>query len=126
MHNARVMGALQKMLQTGGRTIWVAPSGGRDRPSTRAGRAAGRVRGRAVRPQVRRDVPADGVQGEGDADALLGPVAMLTHRLIPPPAKVESGGVDQGGEKREALARERRGRARATSSTSTSSSRAAS
>ena len=34
MHNARVMGALQKMLQTGGRTIWVAPSGGRDRPST--------------------------------------------------------------------------------------------
>ena len=32
MHNARTMGALQKLLQTGGRCIWVAPSGGRDRP----------------------------------------------------------------------------------------------
>ena len=32
MHNVRTIGALQKLLQTGGRCIWVAPSGGRDRP----------------------------------------------------------------------------------------------
>jgi len=101
MHNARVMGALQKMLQTGGRTIWVAPSGGRDRPSTAPDARPGEF---AVAPFDPKSVEMFRLMAS-KAKATpthFYPVAMLTHRLIPPPAKVESGGVDQGGEKREA------------------------
>ena len=86
MHNTKTMGAMLKLLAEGGSCIWVAPSGGRDRPND----------------DDIFDRPAKFDEKSVEMFRLMAskvglfkkthfwPMAMLTHRLFPPPAKVQS------------------------------------
>ena len=88
-HNAKTMSAMLRLLKAGGKCIWVAPSGGRDRPD----------------PATDKYVPAKFDDKSIEMFRLMGtkagtkthyyPVAMMTHRLFPPPKTLTPGALGE-------------------------------
>lgn len=92
-HNAKTMTAMLRLFKGGGKCIWVAPSGGRDRPvdgvyAPAAFDAKSIEMFRLMASKAK------------DRTTHFYPVAMMTHRLFPPPATLTPG---QLGEPRVAM-----------------------
>ena len=86
-HNAKTMSAMLKLLKGGGQCIWVAPSGGRDRPDPETGKYA-------VAPFDDKSVEMFRLMGsKAGTTTHYYPVAMMTHRLFPPPKKLTAGAL---------------------------------
>lgn len=94
--NMKSMAKLQSLLTEGGKCIWVAPSGGRDRPDLTT-----EDKEFAVTPFDSKSVEmfrlvAAKANKDGTSGDNAGPtthfytLAMLTRKLVPPPDKVES------------------------------------
>lgn len=86
LHNTRTMGAFLKLLTDGGNMVWVAPSGGRDRPDDDGDFSA---------PAKFDSKSVDMFRLMASKVSLLKkthfwPTAMLTYTLFPPPPKVQS------------------------------------
>ena len=86
LHNTKTMAAMLKLLAEGGRCIWVAPSGGRDRPNDD---------GHFLNPATFDAKSVEMFRLMANKVSLFKkthfwPMAMLTHRLFPPPPKVSS------------------------------------
>uniref|UniRef100_A0A7S3NJE8 Phospholipid/glycerol acyltransferase domain-containing protein n=1 Tax=Aureoumbra lagunensis TaxID=44058 RepID=A0A7S3NJE8_9STRA len=96
LHNTRTMGAFAKLLAQGGACIWVAPSGGRDRPNYDTGFFDKPAMFDAKSVEMFRLMASKVALFK---KTHFWPMAMLTHRLFPPPPKVQS----QLGEPRIAL-----------------------
>jgi len=95
-HNTRTMKKMQELLEEGSAFLWVAPSGGRDRPDPES-------REFVVAPFDERSVQmfklmANKANRNSGKDTHFFPMAMLTHELVPPPDGVQA----QVGEKRSA------------------------
>lgn len=91
LHNTKTMGAMLKLLAEGGNMIWVAPSGGRDRPNDD---------GDFAEPAVFDAKSVDMFRLMASKVSLMKkthfwPTAMLTYRLFPPPPKVNSGNIGE-------------------------------
>ncbi|KAL8437153.1 hypothetical protein ACSSS7_001132 [Eimeria intestinalis] len=86
--NVRAMHALQQLLQEGGALVWVAPSGGRDRPD-----AAG-VFSRADRFDVKAlqsfCLLARRAKETAGRESLFCPMALWTAPICPPPNVVSA------------------------------------
>ncbi|MCB1135267.1 MAG: 1-acyl-sn-glycerol-3-phosphate acyltransferase [Chlamydiia bacterium] len=81
-HNRRTMRRLGELLAEGGKMIWVAPSGGRDRPDSE-----GNVQIAPFDPQA---VEMFGLMArQSRVPAHFCTLAMWTYDLLPPPASVE-------------------------------------
>ena len=119
------MGALQELLTKGGQCVWLAPSGGRDRPDPTAPpgsefvvspfdaksvelfRLVANKAGISAKKSAAAAAAAAGAESTDSADAVAPHVpvtkvftlAMLTRKLVPPP--VDTGNRDVG-EKRTA------------------------
>jgi glycerol-3-phosphate O-acyltransferase len=93
-HNAKTMTAMLRLFKGGGKCIWVAPSGGRDRPD-----ADGVYTPAAFDPK---SVEMFRLMSAKAADKTTHffPVAMMTHRLFPPPKTLTPGAL---GEPRKAI-----------------------
>ncbi len=93
-HNAKTMTAMLRLFKGGGKCIWVAPSGGRDRPN-----ADGVYTPAAFDPK---SVEMFRLMSAKAADKTTHfyPVAMMTHRLFPPPKTLTPGAL---GEPRRAI-----------------------
>ncbi|CAM9777873.1 unnamed protein product [Laminaria digitata] len=97
-HNVRTLKKMAEMMGEGGQFIWVAPSGGRDRPDPDTGKFV-------VSPYDPKSVEvfrlmaakAAGRQGAGPATHFF-PFAMWTNKLVPPPDQVNK----ELGERRQA------------------------
>ncbi|EGB05537.1 hypothetical protein AURANDRAFT_3183, partial [Aureococcus anophagefferens] len=88
-HNAKTMSAMLKLLKGGGQCIWVAPSGGRDRPDPETGKYA-------VAPFDDKSVEMFRLMGsKAGTTTHYYPVAMMTHRLFPPPKKLTAGALGE-------------------------------
>ena len=82
--NLASMQAMSELISTGGTILWVAPSGGRDRPDPETGRFV--------------VAPFDGktldmfkiIQMQSKKPMHFFPMAMYTNRLVPPPKEVSS------------------------------------
>jgi len=81
-HNQRTLKQLQVLLNEGGHCIYVAPSGGRDRPD-----AEGKFAPAPFDPQSVELFWLLGQQAERPTHFY--PLALLTHHLMPPPTNVE-------------------------------------
>ncbi|KAJ8613237.1 hypothetical protein CTAYLR_004533 [Chrysophaeum taylorii] len=91
LHNTKTMGAMLKLLADGGNMIWVAPSGGRDRPDT-AGDFSKPAFFDAKSVEMFR-IMANKVGIFKKTH--FWPTAMLTYRLFPPPPQVSTGGLGE-------------------------------
>lgn len=89
LHNQRTLKQMQELLNEGGYCIYVAPSGGRDRPNT-----AGEVTVAPFDPQSVELFWLLGQQAQHPTHFY--PVALQTYHLMPPPRQVEK----EVGEKR--------------------------
>ena len=89
-HNAKTMSAMLKLFKKGGQCIWVAPSGGRDRPVPETGKYAPAAFDAKSIEMFR--LMASKVN---DRTTHFYPVAMMTHRLFPPPAKLTPGALGE-------------------------------
>ena len=84
-HNRNVMKTMQQMFTEGGKVIWVAPSGGRDR-SDEAGKFA-------VAPFDSKSVEMFRLMADKAGKTThFYPLSMLTHPICPPPRQVGGGG----------------------------------
>ncbi len=81
-HNRRAMQALVEQLSEGGKCVYVAPSGGRDRPNE-----SGRVELASLDPQAIDMFCLLARQSKRPTHYY--PLALATHRLLAPPPKVE-------------------------------------
>lgn len=90
LHNTKTMGAMLKLLADGGNMIWVAPSGGRDRPNDEGDFYA-------PAPFDAKSVEMFRVMANKVIfkKTHFWPTAMLTYRLFPPPSKVASGSIGE-------------------------------
>lgn len=91
LHNQRTMKRMAQLLSEGGKCIYVAPSGGRDRPS-----AQGRIEVAKFDPQ---SIEMFWLMSEkAEHPTHFYPLALSTYNLLPPPNSVEK----KLGEKRQA------------------------
>jgi len=95
-HNTKTMKTMQSLLEEGGAFLWVAPSGGRDRPDPAS-------REFVVAPFDERSVQmfrlmAQKAESASSRKTHFFPMAMLTNELVPPPDGINAG----VGEKRSA------------------------
>lgn len=89
LHNRRALQELQRKLRQGGISVYIAPSGGRDRPN-----AAGEV---SVSPFERDAIDLfDLLARDSKVPTHFYPLSLATHKLLPPPPIVE----DEVGEDR--------------------------
>jgi glycerol-3-phosphate O-acyltransferase len=93
LHNQRAMKKLGSLLSEGGKCIYVAPSGGRDRPD-----AKGTVQPAEFDPQSVELFHL--VAKSAKSPTHFYPLALATYKILPPPSTVEK----ELGEKREANA----------------------
>jgi len=94
-HNAKTLSAMLKLFKGGGKCVWVAPSGGRDRPDPSTGKyAVAKFDPKSV--EMFRLMAAKAK----DCATHFYPAAMMTHRLFPPPKDLTPGSL---GEPRVAL-----------------------
>ena len=91
IHNQRAMKKMASLLGEGSKCIYVAPSGGRDRPD-----AQGRLQPAPFDPQSLEMFLLMARQAK--KNTRFYPLALSTYRLLPPPSSVEK----EIGEKREA------------------------
>ena len=89
-HNAKTMSAMLRLFKTGGSCIWVAPSGGRDRPDP----ATGKYRVAPFDPKSVEMFRLMATKAK-DATTHFYPVAMMTHRLFPPPKELTPGSLGE-------------------------------
>ncbi len=82
LHNQRTMGQMKELLAEGGKCIYVAPSGGRDRPD-----AEGNVIVSPFDPQSIEMFRL--VAKQSKRTTHFYPLALSTHRLLPPPTGLE-------------------------------------
>ncbi|KAK9860336.1 hypothetical protein WJX84_006817 [Apatococcus fuscideae] len=80
--NRRAVGAMLKELGQGGRLVWIAPSGGRDRPDAEGQWAPDKFDPSAV--ELMRHLAA-----KSGKPAHFWPFAMLSWRVMPPPTQKE-------------------------------------
>ena len=78
MHNLRTLNGLSELLSQGGHAIYVAPSGGRDRPD-----AQGRLLPAAFDPQSIRLFTL--LAKKAQRPVWFYPIALSTYALLPPP-----------------------------------------
>eukprot|EP00465_Bigelowiella_longifila_P005857 CAMPEP_0185268068 /NCGR_PEP_ID=MMETSP1359-20130426/36110_1 /TAXON_ID=552665 /ORGANISM="Bigelowiella longifila, Strain CCMP242" /LENGTH=342 /DNA_ID=CAMNT_0027858697 /DNA_START=83 /DNA_END=1111 /DNA_ORIENTATION=- len=95
-HNTKTMKKMQGLLEEGGTFLWVAPSGGRDRPDPL-------TREFVVAPFDERSIQmfklmAQKAEVSSGRKTHFFPMSMLTHELVPPPDGIKAG----VGEKRSA------------------------
>ncbi|CAO2819676.1 unnamed protein product [Amaranthus hypochondriacus] len=81
--NTRSLKELVLLLRGGSKIIWIAPSGGRDRPDAVTGEWYPATFDIPSVDNMRRLVQHAGVPGH------IYPLALLCHNIMPPPAKVE-------------------------------------
>eukprot|EP00470_Lotharella_oceanica_P016900 CAMPEP_0170196556 /NCGR_PEP_ID=MMETSP0040_2-20121228/64216_1 /TAXON_ID=641309 /ORGANISM="Lotharella oceanica, Strain CCMP622" /LENGTH=400 /DNA_ID=CAMNT_0010445995 /DNA_START=139 /DNA_END=1341 /DNA_ORIENTATION=+ len=87
-HNTKTMKKMQSLLEDGGTFLWVAPSGGRDRPDPN-------TKEFVVAPFDERSVQMFRLMAQ-KANMASGkkthffPMAMLTHELVPPPDGIKA------------------------------------
>jgi len=93
-HNAKTMTAMLRLFKGGGKCIWVAPSGGRDRPNSDGVYTPAAFDPKSV--EMFRLMSAKAA----DKTTHFYPVAMMTHRLFPPPKTLTPGAL---GEPRRAI-----------------------
>jgi glycerol-3-phosphate O-acyltransferase len=93
-HNAKTMTAMLRLFKGGGKCIWVAPSGGRDRPNSDGVYTPAQFDPKSV--EMFRLMSAKAA----DKTTHFYPVAMMTHRLFPPPKTLTPGAL---GEPRRAI-----------------------
>lgn len=93
LHNQRAMKKLGSLLSEGGKCIYVAPSGGRDRPD-----ATGAIQPAEFDPQSVELFQL--IAKSAKTPTHFYPLALSTHQILPPPTTVEK----ELGEKREANA----------------------
>merc|ERR1712113_1174546 len=80
-HNRRVMKTMQQMLTSGGKCIWVAPSGGRDRPN-----GAGEYQ---VAPFDSKSIEMFRLMSDkAQRTTHFYPLSMFTYPICPPPTQV--------------------------------------
>lgn len=90
LHNQRTLNAMKELLNQGGNCIYVAPSGGRDRPNSK-----GQIE---VAPFDSHSVELFWLMGkQAQIPTHFYPLALKTYSLMPPPIQVEK----ELGEKRE-------------------------
>jgi len=89
-HNAKTMTAMLRLFRGGGKCIWVAPSGGRDRPAADTG-----VFAPAAFDAKSIEMFRLMATKAGDVKTHFYPVAMMTHRLFPPPTKLTPGALGE-------------------------------
>mmetsp|Transcript_18619 Transcript_18619/g.33314 ORF Transcript_18619/g.33314 Transcript_18619/m.33314 type:complete len:443 (-) Transcript_18619:123-1451(-) len=87
-HNTKTMKKMQSLLEDGGTFLWVAPSGGRDRPEPA-------TKEFVVAPFDERSVQmfklmATKAKSMSGKKTHFFPMAMLTHELVPPPDGVKA------------------------------------
>uniref|UniRef100_A0A7S4DHE5 Phospholipid/glycerol acyltransferase domain-containing protein n=1 Tax=Lotharella globosa TaxID=91324 RepID=A0A7S4DHE5_9EUKA len=87
-HNTKTMKKMQSLLEDGGTFLWVAPSGGRDRPDPE-------TREFVVAPFDDRSVQmfrlmAQKAKMASGKKTHFFPMAMLTHELVPPPDGIKA------------------------------------
>jgi len=80
--NQDTVGAMQRLMKEGGHTFWVAPSGGRDRKRTDTDKFAP---AKFDQQSVGLFVLLAQKAAKGGAKTHFFPLAMWTHRLVPPP-----------------------------------------
>jgi len=83
LHNKRTMEKMSSLLEEGGRCIYVAPSGGRDRPN-----AAGRVEVAPFDPQSIEMFYL--MAKKSKKPCRFFPMALVTHHLLPPPETIQT------------------------------------
>ncbi len=81
-HNRRTMQRLRELLDEGGKCIYVAPSGGRDRPDE-----SGKVEMRHFDPQSVKMFCI--IARQGSKTTHFFPLALYTYDLLPPPNSIE-------------------------------------
>ncbi len=82
-HNRKTMHVLKELLSTGGRVIYVAPSGGRDRLN-----AQGKVEPAPFDPSSIEMIRL--MASEASSTTHFYPLALSTYTILPPPPSVES------------------------------------
>ncbi|KAJ1458886.1 hypothetical protein M885DRAFT_512780 [Pelagophyceae sp. CCMP2097] len=89
-HNAKTMSAMLGLFREGGKLIWVAPSGGRDRPDSETDKYA-------CAPFDAKSVDMFRLMSSKakTTKTHFYPVAMMTHRLFPPPKKLTPGALGE-------------------------------
>jgi len=88
-HNAKTMTAMLRLFKGGGKCIWVAPSGGRDRPDENGAYAPAKFDAKSIEMFRLMATKA------GDVKTHFYPVAMMTHRLFPPPKTLTPGALGE-------------------------------
>ncbi|XP_020216491.2 glycerol-3-phosphate acyltransferase, chloroplastic [Cajanus cajan] len=81
--NMRSLKEMAVLLRSGSQIIWIAPSGGRDRPDPRTGEWVPATFDTSSVDNMRRLVEHSGPPGH------VYPLAILCHDIMPPPMKVE-------------------------------------
>eukprot|EP00262_Sarcandra_glabra_P000876 TRINITY_DN1091_c0_g1_i1.p1 TRINITY_DN1091_c0_g1~~TRINITY_DN1091_c0_g1_i1.p1 ORF type:complete len:454 (-),score=86.48 TRINITY_DN1091_c0_g1_i1:389-1750(-) len=81
--NTRSLKEMALLLRTGGQIIWIAPSGGRDRPDPSNGEWHPAPFDSSSVDNIRRLLDHSGVPGH------IYPLALLCHDVMPPPLQVE-------------------------------------
>jgi len=87
-HNAKTMTAMLRLFKGGGKCIWVAPSGGRDRP------ADGVYKPAAFDPKSIEMFRLMATKAE-EKPTHFYPCAMMTHTLFPPPKTLTAGALGE-------------------------------
>lgn len=83
-HNQRTMKKMIQLLSEGGKCIYVAPSGGRDRPN-----AKGKI---TIAPFDPQSIEMFWLMAkQADRPTHFHPLALSTYNLLPPPSSVEAG-----------------------------------
>lgn len=88
IHNRRTIAATQKLFRDGGKCVWFAPSGGRDRRNADSGRVEISKFDEGAVDMMRFTAAKSG------RPCHFYPMALLTFDMLPPPSKV--GGADIG------------------------------
>lgn len=83
LHNQRTMKVMREMLEEGGKCIYVAPSGGRDRPNAQGEVTVGEFDPQAI--EMFRLMAKQASQ-----PTHFYPLALATYDILPPPHKVQS------------------------------------
>nr|ACU19378.1 unknown [Glycine max] len=81
--NIRALKEMAMLLRSGSQIVWIAPSGGRDRPDPHTGEWAPAPFDTSSVDNMRRLVEHSGPPGH------VYPLAILCHDIMPPPLKVE-------------------------------------
>lgn len=83
LHNKRTMKKLSELLSEGGKVIYIAPSGGRDRPNS-----SGKIEVAPFDPQSIEMLLL--MTKKAKQPTHFFPLSLYTHPLLPPPASIES------------------------------------